>query len=144
MDDETTDFTKFDEPNLELKAYVKALERQTLEAIERFFKGRSWFCGGPIPKNHLHSRQSVDLVLSTEFLSGIDEVRALLPEEEPPKGFDPKRIDWDTHRLLQLLHEVKRFGIPKAFQAGMILLYMRFCMGISLPEKKRNLAHITS
>lgn len=142
MDDEMNDSSKFDEPNLELKIYIEALERQTLESIERLFKDRSWFCGGPIPKNHLYSKQSVDLVLSTDFLSGIDEIRALLPKEEPPKDFDPKKIDWDTYRLLQLLREVKRFGIPKEFQAGMILLYMRFCMGISMPEKNRNLTHI--
>jgi hypothetical protein len=138
-------FDKFDEPdNHELKLYIRALERQTLESIERFFNGRTWFCGGPIPKNYLYSKQSVDLVLSTEFLAGVDEVRALLPREHPPKGFDPKRLDWDTHRLLKLLHEVKRFDIPKEFQCGMILLFMKFCMGIKLPEKKRNLTHIIS
>lgn len=128
----------------EFKLYVKALERQAREAIERFFKGRMFHCGGPIPQKLLLSKQSVDLVLSTEFLSGIDEVQALLPDEPPPKGFDPKRIDWNTHRFLQLLHEVKRYGIPKGFQCGMILLFMRYCMGVILPEKKRDLTHITS
>lgn len=144
--DEPFDLERLEETpqDADLRAFIKALERLALESIERFFKGRQFHCGGPIPRNILLSKQSVDLVLSTEFLPGIDEVRSLLPREQPPKGFDPKRIDWDTHRLLQLLHEVKRFGIPKELQCGMILLFMRFCVGILLPQKKRNLTHITS
>jgi hypothetical protein len=143
---EETDIGKYDDtpPNADLKIFIKALERQALEFIEKFFQNRQFHCGGPIPRNLLLSRQSVDIVLSTEFLPGIDEVQALLPEEEPPKGFDPTRLDWDTHRFLQLLHEVKRFGIPKEFQCGMMLLYMRFCMGVVLPQKKRDLTHIMS
>lgn len=125
-----------------LETYIQLLERDARTYIERFFADKTWHCGGPIPLNQLYSEQSVHIVMSTEFGEGIDICYKVLKQCPPPSDFDHRLINWDTYCMINLITEIRSYGIPKPLQSGMMLLYLKFCKGYRVPEKNLNIAHI--
>jgi len=62
-----------------------------------------------------------------------------------PRNYE-QEIDFDIFLVLKTICDVKACGIPKPFQAGIALLYLKFCKGLTLPEaatkKGRDLSNI--
>jgi len=107
------------------------------EFVEKFFDGKSWFCGGPIPKKQLLDQKSLDLVIGTEFCYGMDLIY---------ETFKKNNLLQDKHRdikfVINSLKEAKKKSVPKVFQAGVVLLYLKFCKGLSLAENVFDITHL--
>lgn len=146
-EDDEADLWKdpFAEPDATLTAYIKALEEQAKGYIGQFFANKKFHCGGPIPKNYLYSEQSINLVLSTEFCKGVDLCYEALTTVRAPKNHDEEEtVPWDIYMVLNLIAEVRAMQIPKDFQAGIMLLYLKLCKGARMPEKNEvDITHIT-
>ncbi len=120
----------------------KFIKKQTDRAklfIERFFENKEWFCGGPIPQSELLKQSSVDTVIGTEFCKGIETIYALLEKY----GVLQEKSQ-DIRFVLKQLKITKQAGIPKSYQAGMILLYLKFCKGLLLPKLEFDVSHLKS
>jgi len=99
--------------------------------LTNFFSTRRFYCGGSIPKSLLHSNNSIDFVRYTEFDQGIEYCYERITSQlSPPNGVKSWcDIDWDAHLVLTLLSDCRQLHIPLAYQAGMVLLYFKFCWG---------------
>ena len=105
--------------------------------IKRFFEDKDWFCGGPIPNSELLNKASVDVVVGTEFCTGIDTLYAILKNNNLLQNKNK-----DILFVIKRLKDTKNKGIPKVFQAGILLLYLKHCKGIPLPALKFDEEHL--
>lgn len=107
------------------------------EFVEKFFAGKSWFCGGPVPKKQLLDQKSLDLVIGTEFCYGIELIY---------KTFKENNLLQEKHKdikfVINAINETKKKSVPKLFQAGMILLYLKFSKGLTLTENEFDITHL--
>jgi hypothetical protein len=128
-----------------LQALIKAYEKQAREYMEKFFKDKKFHCGGAIPQKQLFSDANVDLVLSTTFCEGVDMAYEMVENIRVPRNYE-QEIEYDIYLVLDTICAVKACGIPKPFQGGIVLLYLKFCKGMALPEsatsKGRDLSNI--
>lgn len=122
---------RMEEENLVLKAYIQKLESEVQGYIRKFFQDKKFHCGGPIPTGHLYSDESVSIVINNKFANGIDRCyEALATIRRAPAHVNEML-------LLTTLEQVRKHSIPKRFQAGLILLYLKFCKGCRLPASAR-------
>lgn len=125
-----------------LSEYIERLEASAKHFITKFFANKDFHCGGPIPQNRLLSRSSLNIVLSTDFCKGVQECYRVMPKTTPPPDFDIRWYSWDVDCFLPIFASVRAVGIPKEFQAGMMLLYYKFCEGCKVEEKAFDISHI--
>lgn len=117
------------------------------KSIATFFRGKSYYCGGPIPKAFLNSMESVTEVVSNPFMEGIDKVYQVLSQRSIrlPRGVE-FNADWnmeiDIFLVLHVLEELRQFRIPVEYQAGMTLLYLKLCHGLKLPKIEYDVSHL--
>lgn len=126
--------------NCEENPYEKGVHSVDLKelashSLDSFFKTKSWFVGGPIPKKDLFSDDSIKTVLRTPF---DDKTFTFLHEEclvKVPQAswYTETSVPWTVAFLIQLINEMKSLGLPKDFQPGLLLLYFKFCKGIKIP-----------
>lgn len=125
FEDELDDF--IEEPAVIDNTYLDDLAYTT---IEMFFKERKFHCGGPIPKNSLFSQNNIALVRDSDFCKGVDAIYKIINNDE--NRAKSKRLDVDF--VLELINEVNNFRVIKEFQSGMVLLYLKYCKGYSIPS----------
>jgi len=108
------------------------LNRQIRENISKFFAKKRYFCGGTVPETLLYSKESVELVLSTPFNQGLYYCQEVLIKQLPvPENTTVMGVDWDVHLVLRLINDAIDCVIPVEQQAGMMMLYFKFCRGCS-------------
>jgi hypothetical protein len=122
--------------------FVVNMEQEARTHIRRFFAKKKFHCGGPIDQKQLLSQANVDLVLSTPFCEGIDIFYKITKHDMPPKDYDGS-LEWPVYQLTELRKLVGVELIPKVFQMGVILLYLKFCVGKAIPQVQRNITHLT-
>ena len=120
---------------LEKGEFAPDLKTLAEEAIRDFFGNKNWYCGGPIPEEELEADWVVKTVLRTRFDDETfdyihDECLVKIPED--PKYSDPS-VPWTVHTLLNLLKDLRSYGISQDFQPGLLLLYFKLCRGIEIP-----------
>lgn len=120
-----------------LQTLITAYEKQAREYMEKFFKDKKFHCGGAIPQKQLYSDANVDLVLSTTFCEGVDLAYEMVKNIRVPRNYE-QEIEYDIYLVLDTICAVKSCGIPKPFQGGIVLLYLKFCKGMTLPESATN------
>lgn len=102
--------------------------------IRDFLGGKPHFRGGAMDPRELYSEQSCRVVLRTPF----DDATFLYIHEQCLERIPRKKwyrdvtVSWPVHYLLGLLSELRDRGIPKEMQAGLLLLYFKFCMGFPI------------
>jgi len=110
------------------------LRRLAVESIETFFKSKSFYCGGPIPKHDLLSEHSVKTLLRTQLddrcLDFIHE--RCLPLIPADPNYSDNTVTWQVHSLLGLLRELAALHLPKDYFGGLLLLYFKFCYGVEI------------
>lgn len=129
----------------QLGKLFKELEKSVQRWIADFFEDKEFHCGGSIPRSLILSEEAVEMVIGTDFLEGTDVVLEVLRRVPMPFGFNEQLIDWDVHNYLRINKMVRQKGVPKPFQAGIMLLYLKVCEGRSLPMEKINaLTHVAA
>jgi hypothetical protein len=104
------------------------LRNLAIFCIKSFFVGKKKESGESIPVKELLSDLSVKTVLRTPF---DDDTFLFIHENclsQIPKPADYETpISWPVFYLLGLLSEMRKLGLPKDFQPGLVLLYFKFC-----------------
>jgi len=93
--------------------------------LTRFFEGKRWHCGGPIPKAVLLCDRHLQMVLRLEMNDCVDLFYEALGV---PKRFTRK----ETKLLSSLLDEAYQKSIPKHHTGGLVLVYLRLCIGLDI------------
>ena len=123
-----------EEGDFEKGAFAADFETLAVDALETFFRDKSWYCGGPIPDSELLSDFSLKTVLRTKIDDRWqDIVHNGYEQLTPDPDYDDPTVPWSIHRLLGVLDEVRSKGITQDFHAGLALLYLKFCEGVQIP-----------
>lgn len=109
---------------------VNELSRQY---IERFFADREMHCGGGIPDYLLFSKYNISLILNTNIENGVKRAyHAIAQAERFPPCVDSGIVPDDVKLVMAILKQCAKVGIPKEFAAGVMLLHLEYCEGISI------------
>lgn len=125
-----------------LGEYIKTLKELASVYLLAYFKNKQFHCGGPITKSMLLSERNLNIVLSTPFADGSNEIYSAFVYKPIPENHNQSEIPFQTKRFLDLLAEVSKFGIPIYFKAGIMLLHLQFCEGSKIKDKKLDVTHI--
>jgi hypothetical protein len=110
---------------------VKEFVRKTLKS---FFEFKEGYDQKPIPEHHLFSDESFRTVLRTPFDDNTflfihKNCLAKIPKQ---KWYRDTTVSWQVHYLIGLINDLKSLHVPKEFQAGLILLFFKFCKGLDV------------
>lgn len=129
-----------------LEKLEELLRMVALQCLRNHFEDKSMHCGGRIPQTQLLSEKNVSLLVDMDFGLGVDACYAVLanrPSHIITHIFGTpgsKRAPWDIDFMVQKIDELKLEQVPKQFQPGIILIYLRYCLGYKWPS---NLLEIT-
>lgn len=107
------------------------LRQSVKECIFKFFENKPYYCGGTIPLKSLCSQDNIDLILNTEFDAGIKFCyeQVLAKVRKPLINTRQLETDWQIEFVLRTLSDCRKNHIPIIYQAGFVLLYLKFCYG---------------
>lgn len=103
--------------------------------MEIFFKDKSWYIGGPIPKSEIYSENNISLIFNSDFDSRTFDFihKNCLSKIRKPKDFVDDGLSWEVCFLLSLIKDMKSKSIPKKIQPGFLLMYFKICKGFEIP-----------
>ena len=101
---------------------------EAVRCLELYFSEHSFHSGGPIPKKQLFSDKSVSLLMESDFCQGIEACYKVLTE----KNVDDPQCDITF--MLKKMEELNRMEIARQFHPGIILIYLRYCLGYTWPN----------
>lgn len=132
----------FDE---EATLHLDRIKREIRYCLEKFFTGKRYYCGGPLPMQHLLSDTMIDFVGRMGLCPGLHLIGKIL-ERTPPGVIEDENVEvsWDIYMANEMVSECHRCGVPSDYQSGTILLYMKYCHGIIIPDFLECLAHEVS
>ena len=119
---------KNDDGQFEKGLHAPDLRNLAIECLETYFEGKSWFIGGPVPSCEYLSDNSIKMLLRTKF----DDKTFMfihqhcLPKISQPDNYTEPTVPWTVSFLIGLLADMKRLGVPKDFQPGLLLLHFKF------------------
>lgn len=119
----------------EMRILLDQLEREARLCMKKFFANKKFHCGGPLPQAQLFTSANIDLVTSLSVCQGITLAHEMVKKLKAPRSYK-NDVPFEIDCVLASLDKVKSQGIPKSFQAGILLLYLKFCKGCTLPEIK--------
>jgi hypothetical protein len=120
----------------DLAAYMRIVKRQLRAYVETVFEKKQFHCGGKIPLVQLMSDETIDLVCYLKFCRGIHLAHSLLAEQ-----CQDKTKKWAIKEINGVIKTCRKHGIPHTYQAGMVLLHIKFCLGLRLPSYQDCLAY---
>ena len=125
---------KYTESGIEVVLTEEMKDNIALQSIEEFFRGKSWWCGGPIPKSELFTRDNIKLVRNTSVETSFGFMYEVLIPQLPsiPDGEDPESLAPDIVFALMLLYDAHSRALPRIHIPGLLLLYFRVCKGLSI------------
>lgn len=103
----------------------RMLRRSAVQCLQRYFADKSMHCGGAIPQTHLFSDKNISLLIDTDFGLGVKACYDVLGS----RGLGRSEIAFVVRKIADL----NKHEVPKAFQPGMILIFLRYCMGYQWP-----------
>ncbi len=105
------------------------------DAILNYFDGRDYYCGGEIPHHLLVAKKRISLVLDCTF----DEAMSVAYEameadltSEDDEYIAAGGVSPDIKKLVDVLHEMARYGVPQELSNGMLILHLELCMGVDV------------
>ncbi len=101
------------------------------ECMDEFFKDKEMHCGGKIPQKVLHSGGNIDLVKNMTISDGVRTAYKSLYYFDEIENTDNNDgiVTKDISLVLDIICNRK---IPKAFKAGIMLMYLELCMGVEI------------
>jgi len=104
--------------------------------ITLFFKGKQMYYGGDIPPAVIYSPAYIDKVLNLDIVKGIKEAYDLIEITGAIEtSCDEDSVPTDVSIVVGLLEECHRLGIPKFYAAGIVLMALELCHGVTPPMK---------
>ena len=125
---------------------LEELHQIALESMAAVFRDKEYFCGGPIPEKVLFEIDSIMTVLGTKPDDDFDSfvlrkvhpyIRYEKDEIFPYDVWKDSSVSRPVAYDLHLIAHLQQRGVPKIYQWGMMLLYYKFCKGVSIPPAPR-------
>jgi hypothetical protein len=111
---------------------VKDCTALAKQYVDSYFQDKDFHSGGEVPKHFLHSR--ISQVLNTDINRGVKTAyKALEPtvaEEDRLRCKQFGVVTEDIKFVNEKLNELAVAGIPKVFAAGILLMYLEFCLDV--------------
>lgn len=126
---------QIDEHDDQTEEHTEDIRMVAKNYIQEFFLNKSWHCGGKIPQRDLLSEASIDTVILSKFCKQWEDfvhIKCLTKIPTDPNYKDETLLPWAVRYLIDLLSSMGACSIPKEFRPGMVVLYFRFCKGISV------------
>jgi hypothetical protein len=115
-------------------------EQQAKFWINQFFQNKQMHYGGSIPKVVLYSPAYVDMVMDYNVCDGVHRAYWLIEHVGGIRGInvppEEKTTETDIYIVIKLLRECHETGVPKYFAAGLVLMALELCYGITPPPNK--------
>lgn len=111
---------------------IKALARSYMCG---FFAKKKLHSGGLIPLDTLESHRYLSFVMNLSISDGMGLIYATLDAQKTPtKNLEKHKKGnlEDIKYVLGLLNQCARYGIPKYFAAGIIIMYLELCEGYNV------------
>ncbi len=118
-----------EEENFGYEYYVEDIKALAKSYIYGFFAKKKHHSGGLIPLDALDSPRYLSLVMNLDISTGMDLIYQALDARSEPGTTKLEDIKY----VLDLLNQCSRFGIPKYFAAGIIIMYLELCEGYEVP-----------
>ena len=104
--------------------------------INMFFAGKQMHYGGPISPAVLKSPAYIENVLTLDIVSGIKIAYDLIEITGAIEtSCDEDSVPTDVSIVVSLLEECHCLGVPKYYAAGIVLMALELCHGVTPPMK---------
>lgn len=112
---------------------VEKSEALAKRYILEFFADKEMHYGGRISESTLHAPGYLWWVLNLDISQGVVVAYDAIDRSgEYGTDCDGEDISDDVKLVIGIIHECSRKNIPKQFVAGIVLMYLELCLGISL------------
>jgi len=115
--------------------FVDDIIAVTQQYVESFFQDKPMHCGGKVPKHMLFSPKRISKVINTSMSDGIgqayDALEPTIDPEELKKAEQFGNVTEDIKLVRRILDMLAQPKVPKCFAAGIMLMYLEFCEGVS-------------
>jgi len=101
------------------------------ECMDRFFLDKKLHSGGTIPQTVLHSKANIKLVKNMNIAAGARTAHKSLELFDGIEHND-NNDGIITEATKLILDVLCNRTIPKAFKAGILLMYLELCMGVEI------------
>lgn len=105
--------------------------RDIHSSIQRFFHGKDWHCGGPIPVERLYNERNFRLLNNISLSEAIEIGYNSIARMKMLAKTKYTR-NADTKICLKVLYECEHKNIPQDHIAGLFLLYLELCEKVEL------------
>lgn len=133
LDVENPDIFK-DHPEFDCNTYVQDLKFLVKFYISLYFENKRCLAGQPFTEEVLHSPEHVDLVLHMDICKGADLFYETMGTTEEVNRVAERngQLAEDVKKLISLLNECAKLGIPSCFASGICILYLKLCDGLEV------------
>jgi len=114
---------------------VLQAKKLAADYLQAYFHSKKLHSGEPISKEMINHPYTISRVLNTKSSDGFEMAHKMLGEptkEERRKVEKTSGVYGNTEVIIQILEECSKMGIPKCFAAGILLLHLELCAGLSV------------
>lgn len=101
--------------------------------IEYFFKDKSFYCGGKIPKRMLNTDRNISIVANYDISRSVKRAYSSLENHEISSS-SLGEVTGDIKLVSFILEELAKSGIPQQFAGGMLLMYLELVVGVDIGQ----------
>ena len=89
-----------------------------IKHLTNYFKDKTLHIGGAIPQQFLTSSKRISMVLNYTICTGVDHAFDLIGHH-------------DTERVLSILQNIAKSGVPKELAGGVLCLHLELVEGVN-------------
>jgi hypothetical protein len=127
IDIEKPDIFK-DHPEFDCDAYLQDLKHLVKYYISVYFENKN------LPEEVLYRSEHIDLVLHLDICKGADLFyKTMGTTNETDRVAERNgQLAGDVKKLIYLLNECAKLGIPRCFASGIVVLHLKLCEGLKV------------
>lgn len=112
--------------------FVYDIKQLAKQYILNFFNGRQMYCGGIIPRKILLNPRYLSLVLNSSIDETLPLIYYSLKDSFEQLDENSGLVAEDVRLVISVLKQCSKFGIPKEFSVGILVIYLECCEGLDL------------
>jgi hypothetical protein len=120
------------EEHLSGSEFVYDIKELAKEYMVNFFANKEMYCGGPIPKQILLNNKNLSIVLNSNIEETLPKIYVSIEDSFSQLESDSGLVADDIKLIISILKQCSRFGIPKEFSVGIMILYLEYCEGLEI------------
>ncbi len=114
------------ENEVKITKVTKDIRRLIYSCVDKFFKDKKIYYGGPIPNRFLHNEENVKLIADLDISEAVDKAYTIIGDKYSGRNTE---IEGEILEVISILNECSARRIPKCFAGGILLICLRVCKG---------------